>query len=406
MGARVHIDRMLFCALLTSVACGGGKKADPGEQVIITLNRAELDGAQLVQTSLEQGFEGLQGIAASRDGRMIAAQLTSTPGTLTAVITLPDGAGPASIATRAGSVFAAAGGGPLLGNRDELHWNLDDLHKGVSYRVMAELGASYAGIEATGLKTSKLYRTAADAPGLARTVSDTGGAWAILDFHRPSGRVWRVARTPADDPHVRIDALALSPDANTAFVAVSNPAGNLMLAAYDTRAGTVRWQTEIGANRVNGTMLVLSADGAEVVAVIGDPDRCESCERAEVRRVADGQRLHGFTLEPRVGDTTARTGRPNSGTRAGYDGRFLWFYSYQAELTGHRPVTKQCAYEVYDVSRTTGARVRTNATVDARWKQLFEGCSIRAMFPTTDGIVAVRDGDKRSLEIVRASAIP
>lgn len=124
-------------------------------------------------------------------------------------------------------------------------------------------------------------------------------------------------------------------------------------------------------------------------------------ERIEVFDLATGTRLRELALPP----FSQRTAFSDDAT-LGFDGDVVWMYFYAPPATGDtvRVVRGEiCGYDVYDAR--SGRVLRTLAS--ATWKQMTEGCAVRALLARPDGgVLAVRVDGPSAATVTKLDRAP
>src|SRR5262249_35222794 len=141
--------------------------------------------------------------------------------------------------------------------------------------------------------------------------------------------------------------------------------------------GAVRWR-QTAASRFTSGFAVTDHDGFAIT--LADPASCEACSRAEIRRFADGDVVHGVRL-----GTSWQRGRTLGGAGAG-----IWLSRYQPAgsddiLGGHHEAS--ASYDVFSIKHDTGKPIRTLADARGDWRALSAGAAVHALVPAPNGRV-------------------
>lgn len=229
------------------------------------------------------------------------------------------------------------------------------------------------------------------------------GRWSVEAYDPSTGaRRWKTGASELGGEPV---GLAVAPDGAAAYLALRKQGAGAAfeLVALDGVAGTMRWRVPLAAPPV-GTILP-STDGAEVAVLVRDTARCASCTRLVIASARDG----GVVRETALGDGAVAA----NATSAGFGGDAAWFYRYvpahrTSELApaGRTPVPDACAYERYDANAAERPP-RTLRDADGEWKEIADGCRVRALLPLAGGrVAAIQVVAERELTVVELDGAP
>ncbi len=214
-----------------------------------------------------------------------------------------------------------------------------------------------------------------------------GKLFAVSDATRFSqvsddGTVVWSARVPA----VRGSARFLGTTRGQALFQLRRSNGSTVVAVdFTARTAKVSFEAQAGRG--------ILAARTNQLAIMGD-------DRFEVFDLVDGARLRSVALPP----FSARTAYSDKAD-LGFDGGVIWSYVYVPPSNGSIVISGQlCGYDVFDA--TSGRLLRTLVDASGEWKQLAEGCAVRALLPHPDGAIAVRVDGPNSATIIKLNDAP
>ena len=336
--------------------------------------------------ALPAGVLAFGGAGVSPDGRVVALAIRG--GAQASVVVARRGAGAATAEVVIGRLIPSTA--PLLVRRDdEEAIVIEDLANEQRYEV------PWAGIaegpSVPWFRDTVWAVTPPGRPPLLIRAFTTGDLSATrIRAYRPGAATlaWEVALRVGTTPAVVADAL-VSDDGRVVMVQYTDGKQGARLVAYDIDTGAERWAQATGVTYSYFGALIAAPDG-RVATLLSDAERCEVCERLEIRRVADGSLERAVSLEgPSV---LARLGPRNVETFLGITGDELWFRFANGPQAADGMVAEHYSYDAFDL------RTGTHRTASDAWASTFAAGTAAAV-ASQDGLIVVAPGPGRTLSL-------
>jgi hypothetical protein len=347
-------------------------------------------------------------VSASGDGSVVAAMLDSeTPGV---VVVMREKDAAWRLEQREGNLLL--GTSPMIGNSTDGSETVEisELTRGVIYLAPLRVTAADAGITAGQASQSRccgwwehtLWRAASQHPerGLVRATVAPLGTWSVLDFYEPGREPprWRVAVRSGEQPSTVAD-VALSPQGERVFVQFTDGGESAQLVAFDSGSGAELWRARTGATVRYAGALVVSHNGSQVVTIVSNPGRCETCEKIEIHDAATGRMVREVPLDG--ADLLSRRGTRGSEKILGISDDRLWFRGIARSGGADSMKARACTYESWSLS--DGRR----QAVEAEARSLLADCDAPLwLVPVDGGVMGVRASGSERAQLVRFQRAP
>ncbi|MDQ3363915.1 MAG: hypothetical protein M3680_00580 [Myxococcota bacterium] len=405
--------RMLLARIVVLCACGtmASKPATiQSEEPLVEWRRTAAASDGLFDMTLRRG--GLQDtlfMSSNGAGTVLAAMLDSeSPGLVAVMRQVGDDW---RIDAREGNLLK--GTAPLLGGiGDEADdvVEIEDLTSGTKFLAPLRVTASDAGItEGPGLDTrccgwweDTLWRSPArhtDRQLVRATVAPLG-TWSVLHAYGP-GRaqpLWSVRFRATEGP-ARIVDVQLTPDGDRVLVQVVDERQQSELVAYAALTGAQLWRARTSAAVRNRGALVVTDDGSQVVSILANPRKCETCEKAEIYDVVTGRLTRDVPLDSWT--ILSRSGTRGYEIMLGVHGNRLWMRDAARGRGRHSMRVAACTYDSWSLDDGS----RREASPEFRDALALCDAPLR-LAPVQGGVIGIRATDADRMEIFRLRRAP